>query len=133
MHRLLTSLAALGLATTLAACGDRTPAAPKADDGGAMNTDSMPMKEGMKDGMMAGPEAAVKTATGSGVVTAIDKAAGTVTIQHGPIAAIEWPSMTMAFKADPPALLDTVKVGDRVAFDLTSAGSSYTVTALRPQ
>lgn len=127
MRRLLTSVAPLALALTLAACGKR--AAQQADTGGMMNGDTMPMK----DGMTAGPEATAKTATGSGVVTAIDKAAGTVTIQHGPIAAIEWPAMTMAFKAEPPALLDTVKVGDRVAFDLKGAGSSYTVTALRAQ
>lgn len=130
MRRLLVSLAALGLSTTLAACGGQPPATPKADSGAMMNPDSMPMKEGMKDGMAAGSEAvAAKTATGSGVVTAIDKAAGTVTIQHGPIATIEWPAMTMAFKADPPSLLDTVKVGDHIEFDMTTEGNR--VTAIR--
>src|SRR5512134_678317 len=45
----------------------------------------------------ATPDAA--TASGSGEVTAVDPAAGTITIDHGPIEALDWPAMTMTFAA----------------------------------
>ena len=46
-------------------------------------------------------------AKGKGTVTAIDKSAGSITLDHGPIPEADWPSMTMAFKAK-PELLDSV-------------------------
>ncbi|MEG3178661.1 copper-binding protein [Sphingomonas sp. RB3P16] len=74
---------------------------------------------------------AVKVGRGRGVVTAIDSKAAKVTIQHGPIAALGWPAMTMAFTAIPPALLKTVKVGQRVDFAMRMRGSLAEVTAIR--
>ena len=65
--------------------------------------------------------AAIK-AKGHGTVTAIDKAAGTITLDHGPIPEAKWPAMTMAFKAA-PSITDAVKVGDKVDFDLSLKGS----------
>ena len=133
MNRVLNSLTAVGIVASLAACVDPTPTKTSKEDGGMMSSESMPMKEGMKDGMMAtatdAEAAAARTGTGSGVVTAIDRAAGTLTIQHGAIAALQWPAMTMPFKADPPSLLDTVKAGDRIEFDVTTEGNR--VTAIR--
>ena len=74
---------------------------------------------------------AVKVGRGSGVVTAIDPKAAKVTIQHGPIATLGWPAMTMAFTAIPPTLLKTVKVGQRVDFAMRMRGSAAEVTAIR--
>ena len=74
---------------------------------------------------------AVKVGRGSGIVTAIDSKAAKVTIQHGPIAVLGWPAMTMAFTAIPPALLKTVKVGQRVDFAMRMRGSVAEVTAIR--
>ena len=51
-----------------------------------------------------------------GTVRKIDRAAGRITIAHGPIAALEMPPMTMMFRATDPAMLDQVKVGDRIRF-----------------
>jgi Cu(I)/Ag(I) efflux system periplasmic protein CusF len=73
-----------------------------------------------------------KVAKGTGTVTAVDSAAGTVTLDHGPIAEIGWPAMTMAFKAS-PAVTAQAKVGDRVDFDLKMEGGAGEVTALRKQ
>jgi len=73
---------------------------------------------------------AVKVGHGSGVVTAIDLKAAKVTIQHGPIAALGWPAMTMAFAAVPPALLKTIKAGQRVDFAIRMRGSVAEVTAI---
>ena len=73
--------------------------------------------------------APVKTGNGSGKVTALDKASGKITIEHGAIPAVGWPAMTMGFKAD-PKLLDGVAVGDQVDFTLSLKGSDGTVTAI---
>ena len=67
---------------------------------------------------------------GTGVIKKIDARSGSVTLQHGPIAALNWPAMTMAFKAD-PALLKTVKVGQRVAFTVKTGGAMPEVVALQ--
>ncbi|MGY2733378.1 copper-binding protein [Sphingomonas sp. UYP23] len=74
---------------------------------------------------------AVKVGRGSGVVTAIDPKAAKVTIQHGPIAALGRPAMTMAFAAVPPALHRRVRVGQRVDFAIRMRGSKAEVTAIR--
>ena len=50
-------------------------------------------------------------------MTAVDTAKGQVTLDHGAIAELEWPPMTMAFAAK-PALLKDIKTGDKVAFEL---------------
>jgi len=60
-------------------------------------------------------------------VTAIDDEAGTITIDHGPVEAVDWPVMTMAFEADESERMK-VKVGDEVAFGfrMSDAGSEIT-------
>jgi len=70
-----------------------------------------------------------KMAKGVGVVTAIDKTAGTITLDHEAIPEAGWPAMTMGFKAA-PALLDGVAIGDKVAFDLKLHDGSGEVTAI---
>ena len=118
---------ALGLATLTAACGKKaeTPVAAEtnqATPAAAMNSDM---------GNMAMP-AESKMGKGTGTVNAIDKAAGKITLNHGPIPEVNWPAMTMAFKAA-PAITDAAKVGDKVDFDLTLTGSAGEVTAIRKQ
>lgn len=73
-----------------------------------------------------------KSATARGVISAIDAEGGKITIEHEPIASLEWPAMTMGFAAS-PALIDQAKVGDRVEFDLVVTGSAGEVKAIRPQ
>ncbi|GGL10231.1 hypothetical protein GCM10010983_04230 [Caulobacter rhizosphaerae] len=50
---------------------------------------------------------------------------GSITLSHGPVPAIGWPAMTMAFRAD-PMLLKGLKPGDQVsfAFEQPPAGST---------
>lgn len=74
---------------------------------------------------------AAKTGQGTGVIKAIDAKAGKLTIQHGPIPAIGWPAMTMGFKANPPILLNGLKVGEKIGFDVKAAGMDAEVTAIR--
>jgi Cu(I)/Ag(I) efflux system periplasmic protein CusF len=85
--------------------------------------------QGMKDMPMKDHPSRVHKA--SGKVTKVDPAKGTVTIAHGPVASINWPSMTMAFKARDKAMLDKVKPGDNIEFSFTSSGKDYVITDMK--
>ncbi|KQZ21637.1 copper-binding protein [Caulobacter sp. Root1472] len=129
MKTLSLTLAALLATTSLAACGRKTevPAAPAAPASAAAPA---PAAGGDMAGMDMAP--ADKMAKGVGVVTAIDKAAGTITLDHEAIPEAGWPAMTMGFKIA-PALLDGVTVGDKVVFDLKLHDGSGEVTAIAKQ
>jgi Cu(I)/Ag(I) efflux system protein CusF len=120
---ILSAVAALGLS----ACG-QPETAPAAEPAPASE---MPMASDMSGMPMVGGQAAMMGA-GSGVITAVDAAAGTVTIDHGAIPAVEWPAMAMTFTA-PAAVLADASVGDRVAFDVSVHDGVNEITALRPQ
>lgn len=124
MKRLTLILTVAALGAALAGCGEKTPEP-------AANTEqTAPVAGGMAPGMdMAG----AMMAKGTGTVTAIDKAGGNITLDHGPIAEAGWPAMEMEFKATPPSLLDAVKVGDKVSFELKMAGGTGEVTAIAVQ
>lgn len=127
----LHALTVLGLTIALAACGSKT----ESNDTAATNTAS-PATAGTNEmaGDMGRMEMAptAKIAKGAGKVTAIDKSAGTITLDHGPIAEANWPAMTMAFKAA-PALIDSVRLGDQVNFELKLEGGTGEVTAIEKQ
>ena len=72
---------------------------------------------------------AAKSGKAMGTVTAIDPAAGTITLDHGAIPAVGWPAMTMGFSAKPD-LLAGITVGDKVDFDVTVNGNGGQVTAI---
>ena len=76
-----------------------------------------------------GEAAQAKAVKSSGTVTAIDKAAGRITLDHQPIPEVRWPAMTMAFTAT-PEVIGTVAVGDKVAFAATTTGNAGQVTAV---
>ncbi len=65
-----------------------------------------------------------------GEVRKIDKDAGKLTLKHGEIKNLDMPGMTMVFQVKEPALLDKVKVGDKVKFRAEKAGSGYVVTVI---
>lgn len=68
---------------------------------------------------------------GQGVV-AVDTNLGRVTLQHGAIPALNLPVTTTEFKVDPATLLDSIKVGDKVTFDITMADDGGEITAIEP-
>lgn len=74
---------------------------------------------------------AAKTGQGTGVITAIDTKANTLTIRHGAIPSVSWPAMTMTFKASPPTLLHGLTVGQTIGFDVRTQGMAAEVTAVR--
>lgn len=71
--------------------------------------------------------------TGVGVVTAVDATAGTVSLDHEPINAIQWPAMSMQFRAENPTMLSNIAVGDHVSFTLKSATETSMITAIQEQ
>lgn len=113
-------LIAAALALTAAACSPPANESAKSD----MNS-------------MSAAEAPATTMTGAitstGVVTAVDAAAGTVSLDHEAIAAINWPAMSMQFTAENPAMLQGINVGDRVSFELKSATETSVITAIQKQ
>jgi Cu(I)/Ag(I) efflux system protein CusF len=114
MLRLLL-IASIGLFA--AACSPPAPEEPAPGD--------------MADMDMSSSVSATGPIAGSGTVTAVDAAAGTVTLNHGPIAALDWPAMTMQFTAEEPATLQGVEVGDSVSFEIKSAEESQILSAIR--
>lgn len=117
--------ATLATVVLLSACGQ------KAETNAAAPTESATTNAAADMGNMAMP-ADAKMAKSTGTVTAIDKAAGKVTLDHAPIPEAGWPAMTMTFQAK-PALLGEVAVGDKVAFDVTIKGNAGEVTAITKQ
>lgn len=99
-----------------------TPAATEAPTTAAADMANMPMAS----------DAAAQTGTGTGVVTAIDADAGTITVEHGPIPAVGWPEMTMRFTGS-PAILAAARSGDRIEFDLVVRDGVNEITAIRPE
>lgn len=120
--------AALASAVLLSACGKKADAPIAAETNQAAPAAAATSGD---MGNMAMP-ADTKMGKGSGTVTAIDNTAGKITLSHGPIPEVGWPAMTMAFMAK-PELLNSVAVGDKVAFDVTVKGTAGEVTAIHKQ
>jgi len=67
----------------------------------------------------------------SGQVTKIDESAGKIAIRHGPLKKFDMDEgMTMVFRASDPAMLKTVKPGDRVRFVPDRINGQFTVTKI---
>ena len=78
--------------------------------------------------------AAPQTGSGSGIITAVDAAKGTVTIRHGPIAGLGWPAMTMSFRLARPAMARGLRKGLKVEFTVRNdpQGGSYVIDRIAP-
>lgn len=72
-------------------------------------------------GARADEAAAATKASATGTIEAIDAAAGKITIAHAPVPSLQWPAMTMGFRATPEQVA-SVQVGQTVRFDFESTG-----------
>lgn len=72
--------------------------------------------------------AVANAAHSSGEIKKIDKAAGKLTIAHGPLVNLNMPGMTMTFKVQDPAVLDRVKVGDKISFVADRVNGAFVAT-----
>ena len=75
-------------------------------------------------------QAAQSVVMSDGEVRKIDAATGKITLKHGALVNLDMPPMTMVFQMQPPELLKTVKVGDKVKFHAESIKGALTVTAI---
>ena len=66
----------------------------------------------------------------AGEVKKVDKEAGKMTIKHAPLANLDMPAMTMVFRVKDPAMLEKVKVGDKINFAADKVNGAITVTQL---
>jgi len=66
-----------------------------------------------------------------GEIRKVDKAAGKLTIKHGPLENLGMPAMTMIFRVKDAAMLDQVKPGDRIRFLAEKVDGAITVTKLQ--
>jgi Cu(I)/Ag(I) efflux system periplasmic protein CusF len=65
-----------------------------------------------------------------GEVRRVDKDAKKLTIKHGPLTKLDMPPMTMVFQVSDAAMLDKVKVGDKIRFDAEKVGGAYRITRI---
>ncbi|MBS0352967.1 MAG: copper-binding protein [Proteobacteria bacterium] len=78
-----------------------------------------------------GGHAAMAPATlTEGLVKKVDKAAGRVTLSHGPLPN-GMPAMTMMFRVKDPAWLDQLKAGDQILFAADQVNGAMTVVELK--
>ena len=67
-----------------------------------------------------------------GVITKVDASAGKITIRHGPMKKFNMDDgMTMVYRAQDPAMLQTVKPGDKVKFDAENVNGQFVVTKIK--
>ena len=78
----------------------------------------------------ANAPAGAAAALSDGEIRKVDKGAKKLTIRHGPLENLDMPAMTMVFQVKDAAILDHVKVGDKVKFTADKIGGGYTVTHL---
>jgi Cu/Ag efflux protein CusF len=64
-------------------------------------------------------------------VRKVDKPAAKLTLKHGEIKSLDMPAMTMVFGVKDPALLDSVKTGDKIRFKAVNEGGKYLVTEVQ--
>jgi Cu(I)/Ag(I) efflux system periplasmic protein CusF len=65
-------------------------------------------------------------------VRKVDREAKKVTLKHGEIKNLDMPPMTMVFQVKDPAVLETLKQGDKVKFTAEKLNGAYVVTSIEP-
>jgi Cu(I)/Ag(I) efflux system membrane fusion protein len=82
------------------------------------------------------PAASVARTVGhqaSGTVDGVDLKDGTVSLNHGPVASLKWPAMTMEFKTANAALLQALKPGAQVTVEfIERQPGEWVITSVKP-
>ncbi len=96
---------------------------------GVVSTPSLAASDhGSHGGMAAQAQAPASSAMADGVVKKVDKAAGKVTLSHGPLANLGMTTpMTMVFRVKDAAWLDQMKEGDKIRFMADNVNGAITV------
>jgi len=78
---------------------------------------------------MLSQQAGAQSGMVAGQVTKVDESAGKVTIKHGPMPKFDLDEgHTMVFRAADPAILKTVKAGDKIRFEADRINGQFTLT-----
>lgn len=67
----------------------------------------------------------------NGLVVAIDRQAGLVTIDHGAVPALNMPPMTMGYPVKDRGWLERLEPMRRIEFQLSYDGKNYLITAIK--
>ncbi len=68
-----------------------------------------------------------------GTVDSVDTKEGTISLNHGPVASLKWPAMTMEFKAANPSLIQALKPGAKVAVEFVERQpGEWVITTVTP-
>lgn len=124
---LFKATAALGLAIIALAMNAHAHQENGSKGMGGMQMDCM--------GNSAGKDSSKAPSMSDGEVKAVDKAGKSITLKHGRIKSktVEMGPMTMPFPVQDAALLSSVKVGDKVKFNVENIKDVATVTSLKVQ
>ena len=76
--------------------------------------------------------ALAETTPVKGQVVKINESQSKLTLKHGPITNLDMDSMTMVFAVADPAVLKSIKVGDKVTFEADRVNGRLTVVKLTP-
>ncbi len=88
---------------------------------------------GMKDHKMSGMNGQTQnTHRGQGAVNSVDAKVGKVNLTHGPMESLGWEAMTMGFTAKDAALLEGIKPGMKVDFELKKIDGKYRIISIIP-
>ena len=78
-------------------------------------------------GAMHAAAPAAAAAMADGLVKAVNKAAGKLTIAHGPLTNLGMGAMTMEFHVKNAAWLDQLKAGEKIRFMADNVNGAFTV------
>lgn len=98
---------------------------------------SVAMSAGAEQHDMAGMNMEAKTAQtthqGKGKVVSVDAAKLSIKLTHEPIKSLGWSGMTMDFSVENAALLDGLKKGDAVMFELVKGkkAGTWLITSIK--
>ncbi|WP_304589964.1 copper-binding protein [Burkholderia anthina] len=67
-----------------------------------------------------------------GEIRKIDKAAGALTVKHGPIKRFDMPGMTMVLHVSDSSRIDQLQVGDKVRFRVEKEGEKFLAMEIEP-
>ena len=85
-----------------------------------------------KSGTTAVAQASAGAEMVDGEVRKLDAENKKITVKHGEIKNLQMPGMTMVFQVQDPAMLNAVKVGDKIQFAAEKSGGAIVITQMQP-
>ena len=127
MNRILT-VGAIALSLAIQAC-NRAEEQATAPAPAASSSDAMPNMPMSSQAPATGAAGQAMTYTTTGEITAVT--GDSVTINHQPVPALRWPSMTMTFRAPDGAMVTGLSIGNPVEFSFRQEGAQNVLTEIK--